>query len=98
MEQYRNKLQSYAHQEHNREPFINFDFIFMSHYCRIKIGSPEVAGYEEDLGDIWELIPNHEKLRYLHDPSYEYDITKTNYTKEDLKTLCKYKFIREPSI
>ena len=94
IEKYRNKLQSYAHQEYNKEPYITNDWIFKSHYCRIKIGSP--PGRDEPYKEWRNLIPDDKRLKYLVDLSYTYDLSATSYTKKDLKTLCKRKFKRPP--
>ena len=94
IEKYRNKLKSYAHQEYNKEPYITNDWIFKSHYCRIKINSP--PGHDVPDEDLRDLIPDDKRLKYLVDPSYTYDINATSYTKKDLNTLCDRKFNRTP--
>ena len=94
IEKYRNKLQSYAHQEYNKEPYITNDWLFKSHYCRIKIGSNE--GHDEPYEGWRNLIPDDKRLKYLVDPSYTYDLSKTSYTKKDLETLCNKTYRRTP--
>ena len=94
IEEYKNKLKSFGHQEFNKEPYITNDYIFKSHYCREKIKSP--IGSDEKNTDWSELIPNDERLRYLYDPSFEYDITKTSYKPEDLPKLCSVNYSRKP--
>ena len=85
---------SFGHQEFNKEPFITNDYIFKSHYCREKINSP--LGFDEENTDWHDLLPNDKRLRYLYDPSFEYDITKTSYKREDLRKLCKKHYSRKP--
>ena len=95
IEKYKNKLESFAHQEYNVYPYITNDWIFKSHYCRIKIHSPIVEKDEPYEG--WkDLIPNDYRLKFLIDRSFMYNITKTNYTKEDLENLCDIKYNRTP--
>ena len=95
IEKYKNKLKSFAHTELNREPYITNDWIFKSHYCREKINSPK--GYDE-LNEGWkDLIPNDERLKYLIDRSFMYNISQTTYTEKDLETLCDRKYDRTPS-
>ena len=95
IEEYRNKLQSFAHQEYNKPPYITNNWIFKSHYCREKIGSPP-GGYDEPYEGWKHLIPDDEKLKYLIDPSFMYPINQTTYNEKDLKTLCNRKFKRNP--
>ena len=41
LEQYRNKIKSFSHQEYNKLPYISNNWIFWSHYCRMKLnGKP----------------------------------------------------------
>lgn len=94
IEQYRNKIKSFAHQELNKPPFITNDWIFKSHYCREKINSK--PGIDEENTDWSELIPNDPRLTYLIDPSFEYPLNLTSYKKEDLNTLCDRKYRRTP--
>lgn len=94
IEQYRDKLKSFAHVEFNNFPFTSDNFIFKSHYCREKINS--LPGYDENMTDWSQLIPNDERLRYLYDPSFEYSMDHTSYTQKDLKTLCDREYRRTP--
>jgi beta-1,4-mannosyl-glycoprotein beta-1,4-N-acetylglucosaminyltransferase len=95
LQQYKNKLLSFAHQEFNTYPYTTNDWIFKSHYCREKINSGVVVEDEKDTN--WsELIPNDERLRFLYDPSYHYDLNLTSYTEKDLENLCQFKFRRTP--
>ena len=66
-------------------PYITNDWIFKSQYCREKINSG--PGHDENIHDMRDLMPNDERLRFLYDPSYMYNISQTSYKKEDLKTL-----------
>ena len=52
LEQYKNKIISFPHQEYNKEPYITNNWIFKSHYCRKKIKSH--SGHDEPYegGDI----------------------------------------------
>ena len=94
IEQYRNKLKSYSHQEYNNKTYTTNNWIFKSHYCREKIGSS--LGYDEPYEGWRHLIPNDKRLKYLIDPSFEYPIFLTNYTKKDLETICARKYNRTP--
>ena len=53
IEQYKNKLKSFAHTEFDKEPYITNDWIFKSHYCREKINSPK--GDDEPIEDWKDL-------------------------------------------
>ena len=94
IKKYRNKLQSFSHQEYNKEPYITNDWIFKSHYCRIKIGAKEET--DEPYEGWRHLIPDDKRLKFLVDPSYMYDLSETNYTKKDLETLCNRTYRRTP--
>lgn len=94
IEQYRNKIKSFSHQEYNKEPYITNDWIFKSHYCRMKIKSG--PGYDESNTNWTELIPNDPRLTFLVDPSFEYPLNLTSYKKEDLENLCDRKYRRTP--
>ena len=96
IEEYKNKLSSFAHKEYNRPPFTTNNWIFKSHYCREKVHSPPDEGYDEPYEGWKNLIPDDERLKYLIDPSYMYQINKTTYKISDLNTLCKRKFRRTP--
>ena len=62
---YKNKLKSFAHRGFNRLLFISILWIFKSNnYRRIKIGSP-LNGYEEPYKGWKYLITDDEKLKYL---------------------------------
>ena len=95
IEEYRNKLRSYSHQEFNKPPYITNDWIFKSHYCREKLGSPP-DGFDEPYNGWRHLIPDDERLKYLIDPSFMYPLNQTNYTEKDLETLCNKKYNRTP--
>jgi len=69
IEKYKNKLQSFSHQEFNIYPYNTNEWIFKSHYCRIKINSP-IVEYDEPYEGWKNLIPNDERLTFLVDPSY----------------------------
>ena len=60
IEQYRNKIQSFSHQEFNKPPYITNNWIFKSHYCRVKINSP--PGFDEVYEGWKHLIPDDESL------------------------------------
>ena len=94
IEKYKNKLISFPHQEYNKKPYITNDWIFRSHYCRIKIGSP--PGFDEPYEGWKHLIPDDERLKYLVDPSFTYNINETNYTEKDLVNMCNETFKRTP--
>ena len=94
LEQYKNKLKSFAHQEFNKPPYTTNNWIFRSHYCREKINS--LRGYDEPYEGWKHLIPKDPGLKYLIDPSFMYPINLTTYTKKDLKSLCNRKYRRTP--
>ena len=92
-DEYKNKLKSYIHQEYNKPPYITNNWIFKSHYCREKIHSPKVQN--DELYEGWNhLIPNDNRLKYLVDRSFMYQLNQTNYTEKDLETLCDTKYNR----
>ena len=94
LEQYKNKIKSYIHQEYNKPPYITNNWIFKSHYCRLKINSR--AGYDEPYEGWKHLLPDDPRLKYLIDPSFSYPLNLTNYTKKDLENLCDRKYRRTP--
>ena len=94
IEQYKNKLISFAHQEVNKPPYTTNNLIFKSRYCRKKIGSP--LGYDEPYEGWKHLIPNDERLKYLIDRSFMYPINQTTYTEKDLETMCNRTYNRTP--
>ena len=94
IEQYRNKLLSFAHTEYNRPPYITNNWIFKSHYCREKINSPKG---DDEIYEGWKhLIPDDERLKFLIDRSFTYNISQTSYTEKDLENLCDRKYNRTP--
>ena len=95
IDEYRNKLLSYIHQEYNKPPYITNDWIFKSHYCRIKIAS-KPNGYDEPYEGWKHLIPDDERLKYLIDRSFIYPLKLTNYSKKDLETMCNKAYNRTP--
>ena len=95
IDEYRNKLLSYIHQEYNKPPYITNDWIFKSHYCRIKIASPSNS-YDDPYEGWKHLIPDDERLKYLIDRSFIYPLKLTNYTKKDLDTICNKTYNRTP--
>ena len=95
IEEYKNKLKSYAHQEHNTPEKTSNNWIFKSHYCREKIGSPVNENDEPYEG--WKhLIPDDPRLKYLVDRSFMYPLDQTSYTEKDLETMCNIKYNRTP--
>ena len=70
---YKNKLKSFAHRGFNRLLFISNIWIFKSNYCRIKSGSP-LNGYEEPYKGWKYLITDDEKLKYLFGHSFMFPI------------------------
>ena len=95
IEEYKNKLKSFSHQEYNIYPYITNEWIFKSHYCRIKINSP-IVEHDEPYEGMKNLIPKDERLKYLIDPSFMYNLNETIYTKKDLEILCDVKYNRKP--
>jgi hypothetical protein len=94
LEQYKNKIKSFSHQEYNKPPYTTNNWIFKSHYCRIKINSP--LGYDEPYKGWRNLIPDDPKLKYIIDPSFMYPLNLTTYTEEDLERMCDRKYRRTP--
>ena len=89
---YKNKFQSFAHTELNKEPYITPEWIFRSHYCHLYINQHN--NIEEPIEDLEELFPPDERISYLWDPSFEYNISETKYTESDLPTLCPHPITR----
>ena len=94
IEQYKNKIKSFSHQSYNRPPYITNNWIFRSHYCRIKLNSP--PGIDEPYEGWRHLIPDDSRLKYLIDPSFMYPLNLTTYTKNDLENICDRKYRRVP--
>ena len=95
IDDYRNKLKSFSHQEYNNPPYITNNWIFKSHYCREKINSPTKS--KDDDYEGWKhLIPDDIRLKYLIDRSFMYPLNSTNYTIKDLETLCDKTYNRTP--
>ena len=95
LEEYKNKLKSFSHQEYNKKPYTTNNWIFKSHYCREKIGSPP-EGYDETYEGWKHLIPDDERLKYLIDRSFMYPLNQTTYTEKDLYSMCKKEYNRTP--
>ena len=95
IEEYRNKIRSYGHQEYNKPPYITNNWLFKSHYCRERIKFNRY-GIDQPYYDWKDLIPDDERLKYLIDPSFEFPLNQTNYTEKDLETLCSKKYNRKP--
>ncbi|EAX90941.1 N-acetylglucosaminyltransferase, putative [Trichomonas vaginalis G3] len=95
-EKYQHKLATFAHSDWNAPPFNTHNFIFKQNYCRTNVwGRREGEMYAH----LRYLIPKDPRLKYLLDPSFRLDINRTNYTEQDLTTLCnfsKYKYRRKP--
>ena len=94
LEQYKEKIKSFSHQEFNKPPYTTNNWIFKSHYCRVKINSP--PGHDEPYEGWRNLIPDNPRLKYLIDPSFMYPLNLTTYTEKDLKRLCDRKYKRTP--
>ena len=62
IEEYKNKLKSFAHTEFDKEPYITNDWIFKSHYSREKIMYH--PGHDEPYEGWRHLIPDDERLKY----------------------------------
>jgi len=95
IEEYKNKLISFAHQEFNRPPYTTNNWIFYSHYCRYKINSI-IRSYDEPYEGWKHLIPDDERLKYLVDRSFMFPLNETTYTEKDLETMCTYRYNRTP--
>jgi beta-1,4-mannosyl-glycoprotein beta-1,4-N-acetylglucosaminyltransferase len=95
IEEFKNKLKSYSHQEFNKPPFTTNNWIFKSFYCREKINSPP-EGYDEPYEGWKHLIPDDERLKYLIDPSFKFPLNQTTFTEIELGTMCNKKFNRTP--
>jgi hypothetical protein len=83
LEQYKNKIISFSDQEFNKPPYTTNDWIFKSHYRRIKINSP--PGYDEPYEGWRFLMPNDPRLKYLIDTSFMYPLNLTTYKEKDLE-------------
>ena len=67
LEQYKNKIKSFSHQEYNKPPYITNNWLFRSHYCRAKINMND-ENYDLALQDIekaLELSPDDEGIAEL---------------------------------
>ena len=95
VEEYKNKLSSFTHTDYNVYPYNTNNYIFKNLYCREKINRPG-QGYDEPYEGWRHLIPDDERLKYLIDRSYKYNISETTYTEKDLETLCRRTFNRTP--
>ena len=93
IEEYKNKLISFAHQEYNKPPYNTNNWIFKSHYCRETF---KRKGYDEHFEGWKQLIPNDDRLKYLIDRSFMYNINQTTFNEKDLETLCNKKYNRTP--
>lgn len=89
LELYKNKYESFSHQEFNSYPFTNYSYIFWSHYCKKQM--PWAKDLYKSKLDIHDLAPQDPRLRFLYDKDFILDINKTIYKEKDLKTLCKGK-------
>ena len=88
---YLNKFTSFAHTEYNKPPYTTPEWIFKSHYCRRFLKQPDDnLGEDEDIAGLEDLFPPDERLSYLWDPSYEYNISETSYSELNLSTLCDF--------
>ena len=94
IEEYKNKIKSFSHQEFNRHPYITNNWVFKSQYCRKKINSP--LGYDEPYEGWKELLPDDKRVKFLIDPSFMFPINQTSYTFNDLETMCGRKYKRTP--
>ena len=95
IEEYKYKLQSFAHEEYSHPPYTTNDWIFRSHYCRHKLNS--YPGGNEEPYEGWKhLIPDDKRLKYLMDPSYMYNLNETTFTEKDLEGMCFRKYNRKP--
>ncbi len=64
IKKYRNKLRIYLYQEFNKPPYITNDWIFKSHYCIEKLGSP-TDGFDEPYNGWSHLIFDDGGLKYF---------------------------------
>ena len=93
IEEYRNKLATFAHQEYNIFPYNTNNWIFKSHYCRETFKN---QGYDEPYKGWKHLIPNDKRLKYLFDRSFKFSLNQTTYSENDLDTLCNKTYNRTP--
>ena len=93
IEDFRNKLITFAHREYNKPPYITNNWIFRSHYCRESFKS---QGYDERYEGWKNLMPDDKRLKYLIDRSYIYSLNLTTYTEKDLESLCNKTYNRTP--
>ena len=93
IEEYRNKLATFAHQEYNIFPYNTNNWIFKSHYCRETFKN---QGYDEQYKGWKNLIPNDKRLKYLIDRSFTFSLNQTTYSNKDLESLCNQTLNRTP--
>ena len=93
IDEFKNKLNSFSHQEYNRPPYNTNNWIFRSQYCRETF---KEQGYDEIYKGWKHLIPDDERLKYLIDRSFMFPLNLTTYTKKDLETLCNRTYNRTP--
>ena len=94
LEQYRNKLQTFAHTNFDDPKYTNPNYIFKNHYCRVTVHGQE-DGEDQPFGNLEELIPDDKRLKFLYDPSFEFPLNLTTYKEEDLPKLCRRKYRRK---
>ena len=93
IDEYKNKLNSFPHQEYNKPPYNTNNWIFKSHYCRETFKD---KGYDEPYEGWKNLLPDDDRVKYLIDRSYIYNINQTTYTEKIIETLCNIKYNRTP--
>lgn len=93
IKKYRNKLRIYLYQEFNKPPYITNDWIFKSHYCIEKLGSPP-DGFDEPYNGWSHLISDDGRLKYFIASSWLCRLDKNNYTEKDLEALRNKKYNR----
>ena len=93
IEEYKNKLISFTHQEYNIPPYNTNNWIFRSHYCRETFKN---QGYDEPYKGWRHLIPDDNRLKYLIDRSFMFSLNQTSFTENHLDSLCNIQYNRTP--
>jgi len=93
IDEYKNKLISFTHQEYNKPPYNTSNWIFKSHYCRRTFKD---QGTDEPYEGWRHLIPDDNRLKYLIDRSFIFSLNKTSYTEKQLEFLCNKQYNRTP--
>ncbi|EAX83539.1 hypothetical protein TVAG_523200 [Trichomonas vaginalis G3] len=87
IETYLKKFHSFSHQEYNKYPYTDPNYLFWTHYCKKPLPSGDFLN--TPAAPQLDLVPKDSRLQFLYDPNYVLDIEKTNFKKNELPQLCK---------